>query len=192
MFIKNVGAHAKRTTLIQFNFDKYKIIVEIGKEPTIFEMWLKHASFKDIEGLAKDGTPIYIGVGHGKEWYNSIIAFRSDPIDHAGFHPEFLILPETNTLFVGAGTVVKPYDLEGLKKKFEKELSLGFWGWTRHNDLIVMQEELELGVYTLDGQEIWSTFVQPPWTFEITGNEVKLNVMGEITYRDLKTGELKK
>jgi hypothetical protein len=40
--------------LIQFNFDKYNIAVQIGKEPDIYDMWLKHASFKDIDGLSED------------------------------------------------------------------------------------------------------------------------------------------
>lgn len=55
-----------------------------------------------------------------------------------------------------------------------------------------MQEELEFGIYGLDGTETWSTFVEPPWTFDIEENHVKLNVMDKISYRELKTGELKK
>lgn len=177
--------------MIQFNFDKYNIAVQIGKEPDIFDMWLKHSSFNDMDGLSKEGTPIYIGAGKGEEWYNTVIAFRSDPIDYGGFHPGLLVAPETNTLFVGAGTVIRTYDLKQQKKRFEKELPCGFWGWIRHNDLVIMQEELQFGIYTLDGQEIWSTYVEPPWTFEIHGGLVTLNVMDEITYRDLRTGEQK-
>ena len=183
--------HAKQTTLIHFNFDKYRIAVQTGKEPDIYDMWLDHASFKDIDGLAFEGTPIYIGVGQGDEWYDTIIAFRSDPIEYGGFDPGLLVVPETDTLFVGAGTIVRTYDLKDQRIRFEKELSCGFWGWSRHQDLILMQEELEFGIYTLDGQETWSTFVEPPWTFDIEGDHVKLNVMDEISYRDLKTGELK-
>lgn len=177
--------------MIEFNFDKYKIAVQTVKEPGIYDMWLDRASFKDIDGLKNDGIPIYIGVGHGEEWYNTVIAFRSDPIEYGGFDPGILIVPETNTLFVGAGTIVRTYDLKNQKRKFEKKLSCGFWGWSRHHDLILMQEESEFGIYTLDGQEIWSTFVEPPWSFDIEDNRVKLDVMDEISYRDLKTGELK-
>jgi len=189
--IQTPSTPLKQTTLIQFNIDKYTIAVQIGKEPDLFDMWLKYASFKDIDGLSEAGTPIYIGIRQGEEWYSTVIAFRSDPIDYGGFHPGLLLEPMTDTLFIGAGTVIRTYDLKHQQKKFEKVLPCGFWAWTRHKDLIVMQEELEFGIYTLEGQEMWSTFVEPPWTFEIQGKEVKLNVMEEITYRDLKTGELK-
>ena len=177
--------------MIEFNFDKYKIAIQTEKEPEIYQMWLEHASFKDIDGLQNDGTPIYIGVGQEGKGYETVIAYCSDPIGNCGFNPGFLIVPETGTLFIGAGKVVRTYDLKNHNRKIEKKFSCGFWGWSRHNNLILMQEELEFGIYTLDGLEVWSTFVEPPWTYEIEDEHVKLTFMDKISYRDLKTGELK-
>ncbi len=117
---RTVGAHEKLKTLIEFNFDKYKIAIQTEKEPEIYQMWLEHASFKDIDGLKNDETPIYIGVGQEGQWYETIIAYCSDPIENCGFNPGFLIIPETETLFIGAGKVVRTYDLKNHKRKIEK------------------------------------------------------------------------
>lgn len=114
--------------MIEFNFEKYKIAVQTGNEPGIYDMWLDRAAFKDIEGLNNEGTPIYIGVGQGEEWYSTVIAFRSSPIEQGGFNPGFLIVPETDTLFIGAGTLVRTYNLKERNRKFEKKFSCGFWG----------------------------------------------------------------
>ncbi len=178
--------------MIQFQFDKYKIAVEIGKEPIDYNYWIKYASFIDIEEQTKDKTPIYIGIGEHQDWYKTIVSFSSDPIDYGGFNPGLILVPETDILFIGAGTNVRIYDLKHQLKLFVKELHCGFLGWKRYDDFIIMQEELEFGIYSLTGQEIWSTEVEPPWTFSIEIDTVKLNVMNEISFRDLKTGELLK
>ena len=176
--------------MIEFNIDKYKIAVQIGKKPDLYDIWLKHAVFKDIEGLENIGTPIYVGIQLGNEWCDSIIAFCSDPIDYAGFNPGILVVPETDTLFIGAGTVARTYDLKKQIRKFHKEFIFGFWGWSRHKNLIIMQEELEFGVYSIDGNEKWSTYVEPPWTFSIEDDRVKLTVMDKISYYSLETGKM--
>jgi hypothetical protein len=175
--------------LIEFSIDKYKLAVHIDEEPVIFDLLLKHAKYKDIEGLKNEGTSIYILVGTDKEWYEQIIAFRFDPIDYGGFNPGFLIVPETDTLFIGAGTLIKTYNLLTGQKIFEKEFACGFWNWRRHGEQIIMSEELEYGVFTLDGNEIWTTFVEPPWSYEIEGDHVKLDVMDKISLLDKWTGE---
>lgn len=176
--------------MINFHFNQYQVAVQTGKEPDAYEQWLDHATFKDTGNLKKEGLPIYVGVGQGGEWYPTVIAFRSNPIEYGGFHPGILIVPETGTFFIGPGKVIRTYDLKVPKRKSEKELSCGFQGWARHDDFVVMQGELAFGLYSPEGREIWSAFVEPPWTYDVEENRVKLNVMGKISYRNLKTGKI--
>ena len=67
---------------------------------------------------------------------------------------------------------------------------MGFWGWTRVGDLVVCAEELEFGVFTIEGLLVWSTFVEPPWEWSIERDKVKLDIMGTLRYHDLKTGKV--
>lgn len=176
---------------MKFNYGKYELTIHIEDEPAGFKEWLQSADFTDVEDFRKDETPIYVRVYHELSEEVFVIVFSSNPIGYAGFEPGFLVIPESQTLFIGAGTRAKTYNLKFKRKQFEKEFSCGFWGWARHKNLVIMQEELEFGVYTLNGLEKWSTFVEPPWEYEIEGDWVKLDVMGNVSYRHLETGELR-
>lgn len=137
--------------MIEFNFPGYRISNELHKEPTEFELWLEHASFTDVKGLSNAGSPIYIGVGNEGHWFETVIAFRTEQLDTSGFVPGILVVPETQTLFVGAGETIKIYDLSVKTLKLEKTTPFGFWGWSRHDDIIIMSAEIEFVVYSLEG-----------------------------------------
>ena len=55
---------------------------------------------------------------------------------------------------------------------------VGFWGWRRHGDIVLMSAELEFAAWDVSGRKLWSTFVEPPWSYEILGDRVELDVMG--------------
>lgn len=176
--------------MIEFSFDKYTIAVHLDTPPDVYGMWLEYAKYLDTDDLSKEGTSVYIGIAQGGRWYEDIIAFNTDPVDYGGFYPGFLIIPETEILFIGAGIIIKTYDLKNHKKVFQKDTFVGFWGWQRWAEYVIMLEELEFGVYDLKGNEIWSTYVEPPWTYEINEGIVTLNVMDKLSYRNIITGEL--
>jgi hypothetical protein len=64
----------------------------------------------------------------------------------------------------------------------------GFWHWKRHGDIIVMSAELEMAAWSLDGAKLWSTFVEPPWSYEVEGDRVELEVMGAVSSFGLREG----
>ena len=51
--------------------------------------------------------------------------------------------------------------------------------WKRHGEVVLMSAELELAAWDLQGNKLWSAFVEPPWTYEVHGTRVALEVMGQ-------------
>jgi hypothetical protein len=47
---------------------------------------------------------------------------------------------------------------------------------------------LELTAWDLQGKKLWSTFVEPPWDYEIQGNQIELDVRGKKSRFAVKTG----
>ena len=54
-----------------------------------------------------------------------------------------------------------------------------------------MSAELEMAAWSLEGHKLWSTFVEPPWDYEVHGDRVALDVMGEKSSFNLKTGPIR-
>jgi hypothetical protein len=42
-----------------------------------------------------------------------------------------------------------------------------------------MSAELELSAWDINGRKLWSKNVEPPWSYEIRGDRVELDVMGK-------------
>ncbi len=158
--------------------------------PTIYAALIEHSTLHDDFGLkAPDGTTLVIAVERGSgQWPDLLISQRFDPGPEAGFYPGAFLVPETHLLFVGAGTRLLAYDLQKLRRIWEDAADTGFWGWKRHGDVIVMSAELELAAWTLEGRNCWSTFVEPPWGYEVRGARVYLDVMGRKSVFDLGNG----
>ena len=36
---------------------------------------------------------------------------------------------------------------------------VGFWGWRRHCDVVVVSAEIELAAWTIDDVKPWTTFI---------------------------------
>lgn len=107
-----------------------------------------------------------------------------------GFSPGVLVVPETNVVFIGAGTRLLAYQrtADHWTRRWEDTADVGFRGWQRHGSVIVMSAEIEMAAWTVDGVKVWTTFVEPPWSYDVTDGTVRLDVMGTITSFALENG----
>ncbi|GHN02129.1 hypothetical protein WSM22_36180 [Cytophagales bacterium WSM2-2] len=175
--------------MIEFSIDNYNITVFVGQVPTIIDHYKKHSIFIDDKDLKNEGTEVYVIISKG--FLNpsySIIAFRSDPVGYAGFRPGLHYEKESDTLFIGAGRVIKTYRLSDNKLIFEKNHGFGFWSWTKYSNFILQQEETDFGVFNLQGEQLWETFVSPPYEFSFVGDNIILKFDDIIEKRNLVTG----
>ena len=115
--------------------------------------------------------------GNGHVWPVLVVAQRFEPFS-GGFDPGVLLVPESKVLFVGAGRRLLAYTLDGPRRLWEDEAETGFWGWQRHHDGVLMSAELELAAWDITGTKLWTTFVEPPWSYNVAGYDVRLDVMG--------------
>ncbi|TAY52907.1 hypothetical protein [Rhizobium leguminosarum] len=167
------------------------MLIEDGSLPRIYDSYVKNAAFVDqVEPSALKGRDLFLGVcdaGSSHRWPEIVITQRYE--DASGtFHPGFLVVPETSILFIGAGERLLGYNVERREKVFEDRTDYGFWGWTRHEDYILMAAELEFGVWRKTGEKLWSAFVEPPWSFNVSGETVELDIMGQLKTFSLETG----
>lgn len=51
--------------------------------------------------------------------------------------------------------------------------------------------ELELAAWDIRGNKLWSTFVEPPWSFVVDGDTIKLDVMGALSTFSVRTGPVR-
>lgn len=105
-----------------------------------------------------------------------------------GFHPGALIILETQIAFIGAGTTIVVYDLSPISLLAQTQTECGFWGWRHINNVVVMSAELELAVWNIYGEKLWSRFVEPPWHYDIEDDTLLLNIMGDSIRLTLATG----
>lgn len=54
--------------------------------------------------------------------------------------------------------------------------------------LVVMSAETEMAAYSLTGARLWSTDVEPSWSYEVSAESVRLDVMGTIRSFPLEGG----
>jgi hypothetical protein len=169
---------------------EYTVTGTVGEVPAIYGALIEHAHLHDDFGVdSPDGTALVISVESASSQYPELlISQRFKPGPEAGFHPGAFVVPESHLLLVGAGTRLLAYDLHLLRRIWEDVADTGFWGWKRHNDVVVMSAELELAAWTLEGRKLWSTFVEPPWEYDVRGTRLHLDVMGTKSVFDLKLG----
>lgn len=80
------------------------------------------------------------------------------------------------------------YDLRQPRRLWEDSTEMGFLGWERHGDVVLMAGELELAAWTTAGEKLWTIFVEPPWQHAVQGETVRLDVMGAVEHFPLRTG----
>jgi hypothetical protein len=99
-----------------------------------------------------------------------------------------LLIEETGVLFIGAGERLLAYDLSRPRRLWVDTAAIGFWSWDRHGDVVLMSAELELAAWSVEGEKLWSHFVEPPWDYALERETVRVNVMGTVTALHLSTG----
>lgn len=161
--------------------------------PTIASSYREHAELHDdfSEPASRDGQGFFfVAIGRATEdWPGLVITQQFSPSE-GGFSPGVLVIPETNIAFIGAGTRLLCYQhLSGRwTRLWEDDADVGFWGWRRHGDVVVMSAEIEMTAWNVSGARLWTTFVEPPWSYEVIDGTVQLDVMGTKTSFTLDTG----
>jgi hypothetical protein len=170
---------------IYFSCGPYELHASIGGLPAAYDALVGQATLhEEIEIRSRDGTPLFFAVSAPGEWPELTVALTFDP----GFGPGFLLIPERRRLFVGAGTTLIAYELSPIRRLWEATTNFGFWSWRQHGDIVLMSAELELAAWDVDGKKLWSTFVEPPWSYAVDGDTIKLDVMGTTSTFPVATG----
>lgn len=169
----------------------WALLIEDGSLPSLYNAYFKHAAFVDqVTPMTPEGRTLFLGVyerGGTHRWPEIVITQRYE--DARGtFCPGFLVVPETSILFIGAGKQLLAYNIERRERIFEDCVDYGFWCWTRQEDYVLMSSELEFGVWRKTGEKLWSVFVEPPWSFNVSGENVELDIMGQVKILKLETG----
>lgn len=172
------------------NCNKYTISGTIGSVPTMYTELIKHSRLHEDFGIkSADGTALVVTVeSQFAKWPELIVSQRFYPGPEAGFHPGVLIAPETHLLVLGAGERLLAYDIRVFRRLWEDVADTGFWNWKRHDDVIVMSAELELAAWDIEGNKLWSMFVEPPWEYSVQSSKLHLDVMGKKSNFDIKIG----
>jgi hypothetical protein len=158
--------------------------------PASYEHYRRNAVLLDEFDLAGgEGDSCFLALTRGDEpWPRLVVAQRYSP-SGAGFEPGTAFVPETAVLFAGAGTRLIAYQLHDRPRRlWEDAADLGFWHWSVHPSVVLMAAELELAAWARDGTKLWTTFVEPPWSYQVAGDQVQLDVMGRKTAFLVRSG----
>jgi hypothetical protein len=161
-----------------------------SERPPAWDFYQERAALvDDLTDRARDGALFVAGIRtEPRDAPEVLVAAHYSP-SVGGFPPGVLIVPETAIAFVGAGTTLLAYQLGADPRRlWEDSAELGFWGWRRHGDTVVMSAELELAAWDINGSKLWTRFVEPPWTYEIVSGQVRLDIMGAVTLFGLREG----
>jgi hypothetical protein len=148
--------------------------------------------FDVTQGHTSEGA-VHVEVSGESPWPFLCVAQYYWPGYRAGCNPGFLLVQETDVLFIGAGERLLAYDLRNRLRLWDDRADLGFHHWYRHDKTVVMSAETELAAWDIRGGKRWSTRqsgvrVEPPWEFRVQGDIVYLDVMGAVTAFSLITG----
>jgi len=160
------------------------------QEPPLRYAWAKqHAELLEEFDLERsDGDFCYLVAGPSIDHPTLVLAQRHDPTEAAGFYPGVLVVPETDVLFIGAGERLLAYDLAHPARLWEDVADTGFWNWVRYGEVVIMSAELELAAWNLEGTKLWTTSVEPPWSYEVTDDVLELDIMGVKSEFSLRGG----
>ena len=161
--------------------------------PAIEGLYREHAElyddFETLEGPAGNGY-FFAAIGRGNEdWPGLVVTQWFNPAE-AGFSPGVLVVPQREVAFIGAGTRLLCYGRAANRwvRLWEDAADVGFWGWRRHGEVVVMSAEIEMAAWNVSGEKLWTTFVEPPWSYEVIAGTVQLDVMGTVSSFPLGTG----
>lgn len=177
------------TAFLEFCAGDYTVTAGVGALPPAYDSFARHALLHEEIGLEEEGALAFFSVQDGcRPWPDLVVALRFDPPPEAGFHPGFMLLPEHQMLFVGAGTRLFAYGLAPPRRLWSDEAEMGFWGFRRHGEVVLMSAELALCAWDSRGRKLWSCIVEPPWHYDVGEGQVTLDVMGMTSRFPLLTG----
>ena len=165
----------------------------IGEFPPQYHVLHEHVSLVeefDLDGRNDEEGHIFVCTLGCELQAPLMVAQRYQPYG-SGFRPGVLVVPETRTAFFGAGTRLLAYDLNQPRRLWEDTTDIGFWWWDRVSDVVLMAAELELAAWTIQGEKLWTTFVEPPWGYTVQSDQIVLDVMGIQTEFDHREGPMK-
>jgi hypothetical protein len=167
----------------------YLVLTCGGELPELYEHYRKHATLLEEFDLASsEGRFCFFGVGRQLDWPDLVVAQRYHPAGY-GFYPGILVVPETATVFIGAGERLLAYKLNtNPERLWIDQADVGFWSWSRFGEYVLMAAELELAAWSIHGKKLWSAFVEPSWSFSVSASTVELDVMGKKSTFDIATG----
>jgi len=174
----------------RFTFDDFSVTCMADALPILYKTYKENAHLvEEIDLNSEKGTACFFGVYlRGRlDWPALVVAMRYLPSGY-GFEPGALVIPETQVLFLGAGTTLLAYDLSGPRRLWIDTADFGFLRWQRHGEVVVMAAELEMKAYDLNGKKLWSRFVEPPWNYSVEEKTVLLKIMGSESAVSLLTG----
>lgn len=161
-----------------------------GGLPNSYDIYKEKAKLVDEIDLTKDmiGDICFLAVQKGIDWPFLIVAQKYAPSGLGGSYPQALLIPETDILFLGAGERVLTYCLAPLAKVEHGNAEFGFHAFERCGQYVIMHAELEVSVWTIQGKQQWSQFVEPPWIYRVEEETISLDVMGHSLSFPLSTG----
>jgi len=175
--------------MFEIAFNEFTVWCHPEGLPNSYSEYQKRSALSEEFDLESrdDGKLFFIGVRAEGDWPFLTVAQKYSPA-WAGFYPGVLVVPETSLLFIGAGERLLAYKLWEPKRLWEDFAQTGFWNWRRHGDVVLMAAELEFAAWSVEGVKLWSTYVEPPWTYEVHGEFVALDVMGKKTEFSVQHG----
>ncbi|MFI6678220.1 hypothetical protein [Kribbella sp. NPDC050470] len=169
----------------------YSIVVGT-QPPDLLAHYLAHARLVDDFPATDNRLSVgycYVAIGTG-DWPELVVTQHFGPAG-TGFTPGVLFVPDTTALFIGAGSRLLGYRRDSAgewRPIFVDEADLGFWAWRQYGNVVLMSAELELAAWSTSGAKLWTTFVEPPWSYRLVGEEIHLDVMGKHTAFNKHTG----
>lgn len=164
--------------MFEVSVGKWSLVVDGTGLPELHDVYLERAKLVNQFALTEgEGKFCFLAVLNADGECALVVEQRYSPAG-SGFQPGAMLVPETSTLFVGAGERLLAYRLDPPSRIWEDSAAVGFWGWSRHGDCVLMSAELEFAAFDLVGKKLWTTFVEPPWTFRVERELIVLDVMG--------------
>jgi hypothetical protein len=186
MIVRNAGG-----VMFTVGFGPYQLHCVYGDGlPYTLAEYVSHAALAEQIDLSNpEGKFCFVALKRVVDvWPSLVIAKRYQPAENA-FFPGVLLVPETNRLFVGAGTRLLCYDIAKPARLWEDAAEFGFWSWTQDGAEVFMAAELEFAAFDTSGKKLWTRAVEPPWQFKLEPNRITLDIMGSITHLDRRTGQ---
>jgi hypothetical protein len=177
--------------MFTLGFGSFQLLCVYDGLPNLFDSYVKRALLvEQIDIPNPEGKFCFVALKRaGDDWPSLVVAQRYQPADGA-FFPGALLVPETNRLFIGAGTRLLCYDVATPVRLWEESADYGFWSWTQDGGEVFMAAELEFAAFDVSGTKLWTRFVEPPWGFKLEPRRIVLDVMGAITHLDRRSGRL--